>query len=82
MLLLESQALCSAKNLILLISRPFMLLCSRVGIRDANPSERRVTTLGDQTEYGALNFVAPECLVRVPESLGRGQREGALGCNE
>ena len=59
-----------------------MLLSSRLGIRDADRPERRVLPLGDHTEYGGLNFVAPECRLRVPEYLGPGWREGALGCNE
>jgi hypothetical protein len=77
------RVLCSAKNLILLNFRPpFMPLPSRVGIRDANRPERRVLPLGDYREYGGLNFVAPECLLRVPERLVPGWREGALGCSE
>jgi hypothetical protein len=74
--------LCSARNLMLRVFRPpFMLLSSRVGIRDANRPERRCLTLDDHAEYGDLNFVAPERLLRVRESLGPGWREGGLGCN-
>jgi len=81
--LIAHDPLCSAKNLILLNFRPaFMPLSSQVGIRDADHPERSFLPVGDRTKYGDLNFVAPECLLRVQEYLGPGWSVGGLGCNE
>ena len=58
-----------------------MLLSLRVGIRDVNLPERRFSLLDDRAESNDLNVGAPECLLRVPESLGPNWREGGLDCN-
>jgi hypothetical protein len=60
---------------------PFKPLFSRIGIHDANRPERRSLLLDNRTEDGDLNVVAPECLLRIPEYLGRGSSEGGLDCN-
>src|SRR5262249_50771810 len=71
------------KNMILRNFRPpFVLLSSRVGIRDADRRERSFVSLGDHTEFGDLKLLAPERLLRVPEYLGPGWSVDGLGCNE
>ena len=59
-----------------------MLLSSRVGIRDADRREWSFLLLVDHREYGYLNFVALEYLLRVLEYLVPGWREGGCDCNE
>jgi hypothetical protein len=44
-------------------------------------AEEAAAPLDHQPEYGDLNFEAPECLLRVPEGLGPGWREGGRDCN-
>ena len=59
-----------------------MPLPSPVGIRDADRPEQVPQPPGDRTEYGVLEFVAPECLPTVREYLVPGWSAGGLGCNE
>jgi hypothetical protein len=80
-----SRWVCSARNL---VRRSFSHPSSRYFLESvfvmqtANRPERRFLSLDDLTECGDLNFVAPECPLRVPEFLGPGSSEGGLGCNE
>jgi hypothetical protein len=74
---------CSARILIVLNFRPlFMPLPPPVGIRDADRPEQVPQPPGDHTEYGDLEFMAPECLPTVREYLVPGWSVGGLGCNE
>ena len=71
------------RSAIVLNFRPlFMPLPSPVGIRDADRPEQVPQPPGDHTEYGDLEFVAPECLPTVREYLVPGWSVGGLGCNE
>jgi len=49
-----------------------MPLPSPIGIRDADRPELGFLPLGVHTECGTLNFVAPECLLKVQECRGQG----------
>src|SRR5215469_7670652 len=54
-----------------------MPLSSQAGIRDADRRGWSFLPPGDHSEYGDLKRAAPECLLRVPESLAQARVRAA-----
>ena len=70
------------KKLLFWVFALFMPPLFPVDIRGADRPGQSALPLVDHSEFGALKFPAPECLLMVQGCLALGPNAGVLCCNE